>query len=106
MGAADIVPGVSGGTVALVLGIYERLIHNIHTGAQALKALVTGDARGVRVEAPRGRVGVAVVAARPASWSRSPHCRRSSKTLLHDHPVRMAALFFGLVVGSLTIAGG
>ena len=25
MGAADIVPGVSGGTVALVLGIYERL---------------------------------------------------------------------------------
>ncbi|MGK0477538.1 MAG: putative membrane protein, partial [Ilumatobacter sp.] len=29
MGAADIVPGVSGGTVALVLGIYGRLINNI-----------------------------------------------------------------------------
>lgn len=26
MGAADIVPGVSGGTVALILGIYERLV--------------------------------------------------------------------------------
>ena len=26
MGAADIVPGVSGGTVALILGIYERLL--------------------------------------------------------------------------------
>ncbi|MBU01905.1 MAG: DUF368 domain-containing protein, partial [Halieaceae bacterium] len=26
MGAADIVPGVSGGTVALVTGIYDRLI--------------------------------------------------------------------------------
>ena len=26
MGAADVVPGVSGGTVALVLGIYERLV--------------------------------------------------------------------------------
>ena len=26
MGGADIVPGVSGGTVALVLGIYERLL--------------------------------------------------------------------------------
>ena len=29
MGTADIVPGVSGGTVALVLGIYDRLIANV-----------------------------------------------------------------------------
>lgn len=29
MGAADIVPGVSGGTVALILGIYERLVFAI-----------------------------------------------------------------------------
>ncbi|MCJ7725214.1 MAG: DUF368 domain-containing protein, partial [Acidimicrobiia bacterium] len=36
MGSADIVPGVSGGTVALVLGIYERLVHNIRTAAGAL----------------------------------------------------------------------
>ena len=27
MGAADVVPGVSGGTVALITGIYERLIN-------------------------------------------------------------------------------
>ena len=27
MGAADIVPGVSGGTVAFITGIYERLLH-------------------------------------------------------------------------------
>ena len=26
MGGADIIPGVSGGTVALVVGIYERLV--------------------------------------------------------------------------------
>ena len=26
MGGADIIPGVSGGTVALILGIYERLV--------------------------------------------------------------------------------
>jgi putative membrane protein len=30
MGAADIVPGVSGGTVALLLGIYERLVAALH----------------------------------------------------------------------------
>ncbi len=29
MGMADIVPGVSGGTVALILGIYERLVRSI-----------------------------------------------------------------------------
>ena len=29
MGAADAVPGVSGGTIALLLGIYERLLQNI-----------------------------------------------------------------------------
>ena len=36
MGAANIVPGVSGGTLALVLGIYERLVHNMRMGADAL----------------------------------------------------------------------
>jgi putative membrane protein len=35
MGAADIVPGVSGGTVALLLGIYERLVAALH-GATSL----------------------------------------------------------------------
>ena len=29
MGLADAVPGVSGGTIALLLGIYDRLIENI-----------------------------------------------------------------------------
>ncbi|PJF37989.1 MAG: hypothetical protein CUN55_19285, partial [Phototrophicales bacterium] len=33
MGAADIVPGVSGGTMALITGIYERLLF-------ALKSLI------------------------------------------------------------------
>ena len=31
MGAADIVPGVSGGTIALITGIYEELIESIKT---------------------------------------------------------------------------
>ncbi len=29
MGAADIIPGVSGGTMALITGIYEELIESI-----------------------------------------------------------------------------
>ena len=31
MGLAEIIPGISGGTVALILGIYERLIHAINS---------------------------------------------------------------------------
>ncbi len=31
MGSADIIPGISGGTVALILGIYEELIYSIKT---------------------------------------------------------------------------
>ncbi|MDA1050605.1 MAG: DUF368 domain-containing protein [Planctomycetota bacterium] len=40
MGCADVVPGVSGGTVALILGIYERLVTAIsHVDRPALKHL-------------------------------------------------------------------
>ena len=36
MGLADIVPGVSGGTVALITGIYERLVSGISNSAGIL----------------------------------------------------------------------
>lgn len=31
MGAADVVPGVSGGTIAFISGIYEELIYSIRS---------------------------------------------------------------------------
>ncbi|MCB1027594.1 MAG: DUF368 domain-containing protein, partial [Microthrixaceae bacterium] len=40
MGSADIVPGVSGGTIALVLGIYTHLIDTVRDGASVLGAAV------------------------------------------------------------------
>ena len=40
MGSADLVPGFSGGTVALVAGIYERLIANVRQGAHVLSLLL------------------------------------------------------------------
>ncbi|MFT5082424.1 MAG: putative membrane protein [Lentisphaeria bacterium] len=41
MGAADIVPGVSGGTIALITGIYDELLHSLkNLGPQALMVLV------------------------------------------------------------------
>jgi putative membrane protein len=52
MGAADAVPGVSGGTIALVLGVYQRLIDSIAT---CLKILVH-----IRTPEGRARLGRAL----------------------------------------------
>lgn len=103
MGAADIVPGVSGGTVALVLGIYERLVRNVHTGAHALGHVL------------RGRFADASRAVRDVEWvwlvslltgvlAAIAVLSSVIEDLLHEHPVRMAALFFGLVAGSIIVA--
>ena len=103
MGAADVVPGVSGGTVALLLGIYDRLIGAVHTGARALGCLVRGDVRGAArrsSEVPWGFVlpllagllaAVAVLAG-------------VIEQALVDHPESMAGLFTGLVLASILIA--
>jgi len=44
MGAANVIPGVSGGTMALVMGIYERLINSINQlNLITLKKIFTGN---------------------------------------------------------------
>jgi putative membrane protein len=44
MGSADIIPGVSGGTIALITGIYERLVHSIgKINFIFIKPLIHGD---------------------------------------------------------------
>lgn len=105
MGAADIVPGVSGGTIALVLGIYQKLIDTIRDGARALGTLAKGDVRGCweKLRAldflfilPLG-AGIAVAVKGLASVI---------ETQLHDNPENMAGLFFGLVVASIVVALG
>ncbi|MBT3605952.1 MAG: DUF368 domain-containing protein, partial [Candidatus Latescibacteria bacterium] len=48
MGAADVVPGVSGGTMALITGIYEELIQSIRSfDGQALRLLTKRDWQGL-----------------------------------------------------------
>jgi len=103
MGSADIVPGVSGGTVALVLGIYERLIRNVHNGASALKAVVTGRFEQV-VPALKRIEWVWVLSLLGGILLAVAVLSSVLEDLLEEQPVRMAALFFGLVAGSLTVA--
>lgn len=52
MGAADAVPGVSGGTIALITGIYERLIESLSSPdfekvSRGIKCVKTGDLQGI-----------------------------------------------------------
>ena len=51
MGLADIVPGVSGGTVALILGIYERLIRGISSiKPETIKNTLKREKNGIDVK--------------------------------------------------------
>lgn len=105
MGAADVVPGVSGGTIALVLGIYRKLIDTVRSGARALGVLLRGDLRGFwrrftsidwmfLVPLLVG-VGIAIVS-----------LASIIETQLHDNPEEMAGLFFGLVAASVVVGFG
>lgn len=103
MGAADVVPGVSGGTVALLLGIYERLINTVRAGAGVLGSLLRGrwSEAGERFRsfdwwfAVPLVAGIVVAVAALASVI---------DELLTDEPEAMAGLFFGLVGASVVVA--
>ncbi|WP_148288744.1 DUF368 domain-containing protein [Ilumatobacter nonamiensis] len=103
MGAADIVPGVSGGTVALVLGIYDRLIRNIRTGARGLRQVLTGRITDFR-QTLRDIEWVWLISLLVGILVAVFALSSVLEELLHDQPIAMAGLFFGLVVGTLWIA--
>jgi len=117
MGIADAVPGVSGGTIALILGIYKQFVGAISgIGGALVKALFSRELwrrvwRGLRrpgetgTDAP-GRhaehllflstLGVGVVAALVVG-------ARFIPDLLNTHPSQMYGFFLGLVVASIAI---
>jgi putative membrane protein len=105
MGCADTVPGVSGGTVAFVCGIYERLVDAIRDGSRVLADVLRGDRRAVvagfkqidfRLIVPL-LAGILSAVALLAS---------AIEHLLDDHPESMGGLFMGFVVGSVVVSWG
>lgn len=97
MGAADIVPGVSGGTIAFITGIYDRLIAAIsaadhHTAMLLLRgqwraagAAIDG---GFLLALALGIITSIVSLAHLLAW------------LLEAYPLLVWAFFFGLIAGS------
>lgn len=102
MGSADIIPGVSGGTVALILGIYERLVDTIHDVAAAIAAMVRGDRSGAREHWRRADfglvlpLGVGILLALALGSVLLP-------PVIERYPVITSAVFFGLIAGALPI---
>jgi len=100
MGAADIVPGVSGGTMAFITGIYDTLIDSIRAfDLMCLRLVLRGQIKAAWQHV-NGKfllslgLGIAtsiVSLARLISW------------LLENHPVPLWAFFFGLILASALV---
>ena len=98
MGAADVVPGVSGGTIAFISGIYEELLGSISN--INLKLLKTLKEKGIKAVWKQANgnflaslligVFISIVSlAKIISW------------LLTNHPILVWSFFFGLVLASV-----
>ena len=97
MGAADVVPGVSGGTIAFITGIYERLINAIKSINLAnLKLLFTGKIKEFwkNIDATFLICLVAGIATSLLSIA------KVMTYLLVHQPILLWAFFFGLILAS------
>lgn len=102
MGAANVIPGVSGGTIALITGIFERLINAIKSfGATALKMLFKGQIVAfakhtdlIFLLSVFAGVGLAIVS-----------LARLFDFLFTNYPVYIWSFFFGLVLASVYFVG-
>lgn len=98
MGAADIVPGVSGGTIALLTGIYERLIDGIKSVGWL--TLVTLKRKGLKAAWQQidGTFLLSILAGAATSiilLSKVLHY------LIESQPIALWSFFFGLVLASV-----
>ncbi|WP_221586134.1 DUF368 domain-containing protein [Microbacterium sp. G2-8] len=104
IGMAELVPGVSGGTVALVTGIYERALRAAHQLGVAVKTLVFGPNRASGFRRQMAAidwwlvgpllVGMAVAVLFAAG---------TVEHLVSSNPENARGLFFGLVAASLIV---
>lgn len=98
MGAADLVPGVSGGTIALITGIYKELLESINSISisnlklwkqQGLKS-VWGKINGPFLIAVFGGILSSILLlSRLLEW------------LIENHPLVLWSFFFGLLIASI-----
>jgi len=102
MGAANVIPGVSGGTIAFITGIYERLIYAIKSlNLKALSFLMKGKWKDFTTYTDLGflaalslGVGVSILS-----------LAKLLDYLFLNYPVLLWAFFFGLILASVYYVG-
>ncbi|MDX5420362.1 MAG: DUF368 domain-containing protein [Hymenobacteraceae bacterium] len=102
MGAADVVPGVSGGTIAFITGIYGELIDSIRSvNGEALRLLSRFDLKGFwnHINGTFLVVLITGILFSIASLS------RLVLFLLENYPIMLWGFFFGLIVASALVVG-
>lgn len=98
MGAADVVPGVSGGTMAFILGIYEELLHAIHAvNLDLMRLLVRFRLKEALDHLPWKFLLALVLGIAAAIFSLA----EGLSWALSTHPTLVWAFFFGLVLASV-----
>lgn len=102
MGAADAVPGVSGGTIAFISGIYEELVSTIsNVNANLFKTLFNSGFKAFWKQA-NGYFVVALLSGILISYV---SFMRLAKYLLENEPVLIWSFFFGLIIASIYFVG-
>ena len=100
MGGADVVPGVSGGTIAFITGIYETLLNSIKSfDLDALKRLKTLDIKGFW----RHINGSFLITLFAGIATSVLSLANLITFLLNNHPIQVWSFFFGLIVISALI---
>lgn len=97
MGAADVIPGVSGGTIAFIMGIYDEFVGSLASiNGEAVKLLLKGrfaafwkHINGSFLLSLVVGIGVSIIA-----------LAGLMQMLLSDFPIQTWAFFFGLIVAS------
>ncbi len=102
MGAANVIPGVSGGTIALITGIFERLINGIKSfNFTALRLFFKGDLKGFAKHTDLAflialflGIGISILT-----------LARLFDFLFSNYPVYIWSFFFGLILASVYFVG-
>ncbi|AFN46399.1 DUF368 domain-containing protein [Arachnia propionica] len=102
IGLAELVPGVSGGTIALISGIYEPLINSASHVVSAVKRVVTGKFSEAGVELRKVRWGIVI----PALLGMAIVVVAMAgvmKAFVGETPQLAKSLFLGMVLASVVV---
>lgn len=110
MGTADIIPGVSGGTIALILGVYTELIDTIKGVTPHILLLLLAfmsdrsqeNAQAIKTELRRLNLGFALTLG-AGIFTAIVIGSMTIPPLMEAYPEAMRALFFGLIVASVFV---